>query len=361
MPHRAPIGPTGPRLLLGAAALIALISLGHYATDTHNVAIHNVYRRLYYLPVVLAAFGGGWLGGVAAAVVASLAYIPHAFLMSHHHRDPAPTLDKVLEIGLLVAVGGLTGWLVHRERGARQRLQAALDERAALEQQLVRAGKLGALGELLAGVAHEIRNPLASIQGAAEALERHVPAGDRAHRYVELQLREGARLQRVVSDFLAFARMRPAEPTVLPLADVVQQVIGLAKHQGGAGEYAVHPSLADARLTGDRDQVVQVLLNLTLNAVQAAAGEPVRVTYLAEQRAVGGVPHRCVGVRDTGPGIDPAHLEQVFDPFFTTRDDGVGLGLSLSSRLAQAHGGFLDVQSQPGETTFWLCLPTEAP
>ena len=161
-------------MLWVSLGMTALITLAHYTTDSHDIAYHNVFRRLYYVPVVLAAFGWGLRGGLAVATLASLAYIPHAFFLEHHH-DPAPAVDKILEIVLYLVVGAMTGWLVGRERRAVSRLEHLLEERAELEQELVRAGKLSALGELLAGVAHEIRNPLASIMGAAEALERALP------------------------------------------------------------------------------------------------------------------------------------------------------------------------------------------
>lgn len=348
-------------MIVIAAAMLIGITVGHYATNTHDIAFHNVYRRLYYVPVVLGAFALGLRGGLGAALIASLAYIPHAFLMGHHHRDPAPTLDKVFEIALYLIVGALTGWLVERERRARAALEQTLSERAELEQQLVRAGKLGALGELLAGVAHEIRNPMAAIMGAAEALERSFSADERGHRLVALQLRELGRLERVVSNFLTFARAGEPSRDVVGLAPLVEQIVELARHQPDdalANEFIFDPSVRGARVLVDADQASQVLLNLTLNALQASAGAPCVVTYLYKQVDVAGRRHDVVGVRDDGPGIAQEKIEQIFDPFFTTRPSGSGLGLSLSSRIAQAHGGFIDVESRPGETTFWLHLPT---
>ena len=125
-----------------------------------------------------------------------------------------------------------------------------------------------------------------------------------------------------------------------------------------ANEFIFDPSVRGARVLVDADQASQVLLNLTLNALQASAGAPCVVTYLYKQVDVAGRRHDVVGVRDDGPGIAQEKIEQIFDPFFTTRPSGSGLGLSLSSRIVQAHGGFIDVESRPGETTFWLHLPT---
>lgn len=336
--------------------MIVLITAGHYLMDPHDVAFHNVFRRLYYVPVVLAAFARGLKGGVLAALAASLAYIPHAFFMEHHH-DPAPAIDKIFEIVLYIVVGAMTGWLVERDRHAREELEHALQERKVMESQLVRAGKLSALGQLLAGVAHEVRNPLAAILGAAEGLERQLEGNPRGQRLVELQLREVTRLERVVSNFLALARSQPPQCTTFSLKDRLEELLELTRHQEPPGTFTLDESVEGAHMYADEDQVGQVLLNLTLNAIQSRGDAPFHVTYVYQQREVAGRLHDCVGVQDEGVGIPSEHIESVFEPFYTTRSTGSGLGLSLSSRMAEAHHGFLEVDSQPGATTFWLCLP----
>ena len=354
------VGRERPRWIAAVAlGLIAAVTLVHYATDMQAVAFHNVYRRLYYLPIVLAAFAHGLRGGVGAAGLASAAYLPHAFFMAH--RDPAPPVDKGLEIALYFAVGALTGWLVERQRRVQRQLEASLTERDALAGQLVRAGKLSALGELTAGLAHELRNPLASILGSAEALAAEFPADHRKHRLGQLMLREIDRLDRVVTDFLEFAR--PTTPTRqrVDMRGLLEEVVGLARHHRDADavRFQIEVDPNELELEVDPDQMTQVLLNLTLNATQALfEGEPEAptITYLAREREVGTRRRRCLGVRDNGPGVDPAHLEEIFHPYFTTRPEGSGLGLSLSARMIEAHGGFLDVESEPGQTTFWICF-----
>ncbi|MBU0553723.1 hypothetical protein KKF91_01925 [Myxococcota bacterium] len=335
--------------LLGVSlALMAAITLGHYLTNPAWVTSHNVYRRLYYLPVVLSAFGGGLRGGLGAALLVALAYVPHAFLL-HHHRDPAPTMDKLMELLLYGLVGGLTGLLVERQRAARRALEAALAARDALEQELVRAAKLSALGSLLAGVAHEIRNPLASIMGAAEGLERRCPEGARL---VALQLREIRRLQRVVDDFLAFAKPSPARRAPVSIQAAFEEAISLARHRSQAARFEIEPS-ATRQVWADRDQLTQVLLNLLLNAVDAAPHAPITLRVAA--RVVAGRAYTCLGVADQGPGAP----QSCFDPYFTTKADGSGLGLSISNRIVERHGGFIQLDAAPGRTVFWVCLPDE--
>ena len=347
---------------LAAATLLMWcgVTLGHYLTDHHAAAFHNVYRRLYYVPIVLAAFAYGRRGGLGVASLSSLAYIPHAFLLDHHHRDPAPTEDKLLEIVMYGVVGGLSGWLVERQRQVQRRLEQSLRERDALAAQLIRAGKLGALGELTSGLAHELRNPLASIMGSAEALCSEFPPEHRKHRIAQLMLREIDRMSRVVSEFLAFAR--PSTPTMQPLdlRQVVEHVISISAHHPDCGRLSLEDELEPEALIvrGDADQLAQVLLNLVLNAAQSLREhEAPKVRLEATRHDVAGAWHQALVIEDNGPGIKPEHLHQIFDPYFTTRADGSGLGLSISHRIMEAHGGFLDVQSEPGRTRFLMIFP----
>ncbi len=341
-----------------AVALIAAITAFHYLTHSHEVAFHNVYRRLYYLPIVLAAFASGRWGALAAALTVCLAYAPHAFFLAHH--DPAPTVDKLLEMILYLSVGGLTGHLVEQQRRAQRALAAEVQTRAALERQLIRAGRLSALGHLTSGLAHEIRNPLASILAAAETLSADFPPPHRKHRIAHLLLHEIHRLDRVVSDFLRFARPQDAARAPLDLQPLVREVFDLVSPSALAANITLHPLDAPAHVTGDRDQLAQVILNLALNAIQAiqAADLPsANLRARVEDRTLAGAPYRCLAIEDDGPGIPPDLHEDIFNPYFTTRPEGSGLGLSLASRIVEAHGGFIDLDAAPRRPTVWIVLP----
>jgi signal transduction histidine kinase len=351
------------RWLWIAAVSIVAVTIVHYITDSHAVEFHNVYRRLYYIPIVLAAFSHGVKGGVGAALLASVLYIPHAFFMTH--ADPSPAIDKVLEMVLYVCIGGLTGWLVNRQNEIRKALEHSLEERDALEESLVRAGKISALGQLTSGLAHEIRNPLASIMGSAETLVAEFDEGHRKYRMGQLLLEEIDRLNRVVSDFLKFAR--PGEPQrqnadPVALAHEVRELTGARARQLDI-DFDDSPAMHSATVLADADQIRQVLLNFFLNAYQAFEDpefdEDTRphIELLTERRAVGERRYFCLGVRDNGPGVPDELREKIFDPYFTTRLEGTGLGLSVSSRIAEAHDGFVDVTDASPGAVFWLCLP----
>jgi signal transduction histidine kinase len=344
------------RTLIGLAlALVATTTVFHYATDPHAVEFHNFYRRLYYLPIVIGAFAYGLRGGFGVAAAACAAYIPHAFFSAH--RDPSPAVDKGLELVLFVVIGLLTGWLVDREREARRRLERSLAERTDLETQLIRAGRLSALGELVAGVAHEIRNPLASIKGSADAIATEISPEHRKYPMVQILGREIERLERVVSTFLDFARPAPPSRRPTDLSLVIRQAVELLESSPLADGVQIVVDAQPLNVRGDADQLVQVVLNVGLNAVRAAAeGPDGMVTLSANAREVGDTTRPCITIRDNGPGISDHHLEQIFDPFFTTRDEGTGLGLSISNRIIEAHNGFIDVESDENGSTFYIYL-----
>lgn len=351
---------------VAAVVLMLGVTAFHYLTDPQLVEWHSVYRRLYYIPIVLFAFSYGLRGGLVAGIFACVAYFPHAFLMTR--GSPAPPSDKILEMLLYLGIGGLSGWFVHRQRKVQRALRESLRERDALEQNLVRAGKLSALGQLTSGLAHEIRNPLASIMGSAETLAEEFDEEHPKHRLGQVMLKEIDRLNQVVDDFLAFARPGEPERGRADLIDIVEEVRELTDRQARERGIQFEMKADSGELVAEADpsQVSQVVLNLFLNAYQAfdrlEDDRTPTVTVLSETRSLSGTDYACLGIRDNAGGIPPEMREQIFDPYFTTRDDGTGLGLSVSSRIVDAHGGFIDfdVDDTEGTTTFWVCLSKPA-
>src|SRR3989304_3379188 len=212
-----------PRMLLSAWLPCLMITVLHYRTGEHHAWGHDILRRLYYLPILFAAFAGGVRGGVTLSVFASLVYLPHAFTRLLV-QDPAEAREKGLEILLYNIVAVVAGLLVDRERREREkqerlatRLGDALDEQRRMEVQLSRAGKRGALGEMTAGIAHEIKNPLHALKGTAEILRDAVPESVPERRMLELHIAEIDRLGQAADRFLSFARpisadRRPGDP-----------------------------------------------------------------------------------------------------------------------------------------------------
>jgi signal transduction histidine kinase len=325
--------------------MIAVISLLHYNTHWHIHALHGIYRRLYYFPIILAAFRGGPLGGVAAAGLVIALYVPHAFGLIGF--DPGTTVEKILEMLLYLLVGLLTGTLVARINAARDRqqrtaedLQVTLDQKTAMEAELVRSARLAAVGRLSAGLAHEIRNPLASIKGSAEVLADDFPADHPKARMFTILQEETGRLNQVLSKFLVFARSEPGELTPFDLAGECRAVAELMAHRPDTPPVTVAVQGPLPAAVGNREQVRQVLLNLALNAA-AAAGPHGQVRL--EIGADGG--RVLCRITDSGPGFTADALKNFGTPFYSTKDDGTGLGLATSLRIIEDLGGTLAVDS----------------
>ncbi len=227
-----------------------------------------------------------------------------------------------------------------------------------MEQRMRQADRLAAVGRLSANMAHEIRNPLASISGAVEALAKELPPDQRRNRLLEIVLRESGRLNDLVSDFLEYARPAPLAPLLADMALLLDEVLLLIEHR------SLPPNLKIIREYGeslvarvDPQQMRQAIWNLCLNAVQSipdGSGE-VRVGARLSPGEPGGLQ---IWIADTGQGIAEEDLPHIYEPFYSTKPEGSGLGLALVYRVMQDHGGHIDVKTRPGEgTTFTLTLP----
>lgn len=213
--------------------------------------------------------------------------------------------------------------------------------------------RLAALGEMSAGLAHEIRNPLAAIKGAAQELDPSILKGD-DRELMEVIVDEVNRLNGVVTEFLDYARPFRGTFVALSVNDAVRRTAQLMQHDLATMDLVVDLDDDLPDISGDAERLQQVLINLVLNAADAMGRQgrvhlSTRVVESFKDAALLGLkaPSRSVeiAVRDEGPGISPAVLNQIFIPFFTTKDRGTGLGLALCQRIVQHHGGQLEVRS----------------
>jgi signal transduction histidine kinase len=243
---------------------------------------------------------------------------------------------------------------------------AIIIENSRVYERMKERDRLAALGEMAAGLAHEIRNPLGAIKGAAQLLvdEKGQPVGGPdAPEFISIIVEEVNRLNRVVTQFLDYARPYKGEAAEIDVNEVVRKTIQLLETQEGARAVTIEVRLADAlpRIRADAEQLRQVFLNLGLNALQAMPGGGKLIVSSGRRplrrRAETG---SFIEVRfaDTGSGIAREHLKNLFIPFFTTKEKGTGLGLPISQRIVTQHGGVIDVRSEPGKgTTFTVALP----
>ncbi|MBI2525058.1 MAG: PAS domain-containing protein [Candidatus Rokubacteria bacterium] len=234
-----------------------------------------------------------------------------------------------------------------------------ITEVSRLELQLRRSDKLAALGTLAAGVAHEVKNPLHALGLNLHLLQAELapgpPPGAAIRGYFDVLRSELQHLDRIVENFLRFSKPLVPEFKPVEIAGLVERVLGLVAFEAASHGVAIESRLDPAltRILGDEGQLSQVFLNVMINALQAMPnGGALAVTT----RRDGGWAE--VSVRDTGPGIAEDVLPHVFDPYFTTRPSGVGLGLAIAHRIVQGHEGSIDVESQLGSgTTMIIRLP----
>lgn len=358
--------------LARGTALVACvigISLLHYLTPLRLAMLHDIFQRLYYIPIILAAYWFGFRGGIGCALLVTFCYAPHILFQWGGHI--AMEMEKYLEVILYNVVGGITGMLSQQERARREQLEETakgLEDSyrqlrtqseliIRIEEQLRRAERLSALGELSAILAHEIRNPLASICGTAEILMEDGAAASRDE-FLGILVKESDRLNRVVEDFLRMARPEPAIKKECDINYELANMVTLlsAQARGENVELRFNPGEVPT-LCADPEKLRQAFMNIILNGIQASApGGRVLVTTSYDRQS------RSIEIRfsDNGPGIAPEAIGKIFEPFFTTKGSGTGLGLSITKKILEAHGGTLEVESTPGEGACFLArLPTE--
>jgi signal transduction histidine kinase len=271
------------------------------------------------------------------------------------------SLRAVLMWGMILLLGlvAVIGWVIYRD------MISPLRTKLVQSQQLLeRQEKLATLGTLAAGIAHEIRNPLTSLKARLYTLEKHLAAAPAARKDTDIISAEISRLERIVQDVLSFAR--PADPKLETIAaDALMNEVGslmAPSLTNRAVRLTIEPK-AGLFIRADGSHLKQVLINLVRNAAEAIEGAgTVTLSTRATRALLKGRETEVVvlQVSDTGAGITPEAQKRLFDPFFSTKATGTGLGLPIASRIVERHGGLLQYRTQPGlGTTFGVVLPRE--
>lgn len=249
-----------------------------------------------------------------------------------------------------------------RAAASRKSQHKAEKEVQRLEEEVRRNEKLAAMGTLAAGVAHEIRNPLSSIKGYATYFKQRFPEGSDDREAASVMVAEVDRLNRVISDLLGLSKPGNLLLKPVDLKNVIQHVLRLIRQNAADKNITVRSCIAPfaPMVMADMEKLSQALLNLCLNAIEAMPQGGTLTVALA-----GGKKRVCLMACDTGKGIAPEIMSRIFDPYFTTKNSGTGLGLPMTHKLIKAHNGHLDVVSQPaseekpGLTIFRIWLPVE--
>jgi two-component system, NtrC family, sensor histidine kinase HydH len=323
---------------------------------THGLS--SRYYLMLLLPLLSTASYLGLAGTVAASIAAIGAYLSFFLYVDfkEFYVDPEDFHTLAIRCLTLAIAAVLVNTLAAAIRAQSERYKSTAEQLATANQSLLaaeaamrRSERLAALGQLSAGLAHELRNPLGSIKGSADLLARSASQSDpMAKELAEIISAEVDRTNSLVTRFLDFAR--PLEPRreLADVTDVIDRAVNRAKVD-------VNRNYSDSlpRLAIDPELMEQVFLNLVTNASQASApGDPVTI----RTREVDGQAE--VSVIDEGCGIPPDKIETIFNPFVTTKQNGVGLGLAIVAKIVDGHGGKMSVESEPGKgSTFRVLLP----
>ena len=319
--------------ILVVTVLVAAITLLHYRTPLSLSFSHELFARLYYLPIFLGGFWFGLRGGIGVPVVVTLLYFPHLWM--GWGESGFVFWNKVLEVILFNLFGPIVGILTQmelRQRARNQELQT-----------------LASMGEAAAFVAHEIKNIVIPVRGFLRLLRQTSPMDGKAESYIEIAQSESARLENLAKNMLTFGRRAPIqrEPIAVEalLSDACHTLSEEFKEKGVELICNCHEGIGEAYL--DSEMIRQAIINLLQNALHASPEKGGKVRLKAER----GRKLLRVVIKDEGDGIPEHCIEKIFLPFFTTKPKGTGLGLAIARKVAREHGGDISIRSTRGKGT----------
>ncbi len=274
-------------------------------------------------------------------------------------------MQRLVEATDVVASGNLDYRLEVKRNDEFGRLDesfnAMTEKLAEAQKQILQSNKLASLGQLTAGIAHEINNPLTGVLTYSSFLLKRAPADSEMKEDLETVVREAKRCREIVKGLLDFSRQVPTRKTSIDCNQVIDRALGIVDNQLGVRNIQVTKTLQTdlPEVTGDANQLVQVLINLLVNAADAIGDQGGEIFISSGVKDLNGGRHVEIKVADTGCGIPRDQVDQVFDPFFTSKGtEGTGLGLAVVWGIVQEHGGAIRVDSKPERgTTFTLLLP----
>jgi two-component system, NtrC family, sensor histidine kinase HydH len=351
---------------LNAITSVAFKLILCYVLIGNSGGVSSSFYLTLLLPVISAATSFGLLGTALFTLAACVEYLSFLLFLNWQEEfiPEDQTRELILRTLLLPVVGFLTNQLAEANRDETLKLQAAAEQLAAAnkslaeaEAQVRRADRLAALGQLTAGLAHELRNPLGTMKTSAELLSRNVAEENAVAREMAGYIAEEVdRTNSLISRFLEFARPHRLRLELADVHEMLDRAIvrferGLAEKNRVSVFKNYSPDVPRTKLDGELME--RVIVNLLSNAAQASP--PGGVLTVKTRLADGAVE---ISVIDRGTGIAPEDVEQIFNPFFTTKSMGVGLGLAICSKIVSEHGGQINVESTPGEgSVFRIYLP----
>ena len=331
-------------------ALLALLTAGvtllHYSTDQSQYYFHVFYGELYFLPIILAAFWFGLRGALLVSVTITVCYLP--FILLHWQNFSPNDLDNILSLFLYNGLALLTGVLKDKETASRQKL--------------VEDENLAIMGRSLAAAAHDMKTPLMLIGGFARRLLKKIDYKDPAHLKLDIIIKETENMERMTGDMLDFSK--PLALNLIRGNFNTTVLYSLTKVKEGARrdnvsiEYKPNPEVTGIYFDFDSLRFEQVIVNLVRNAIEASPeGDTVTISLSCSPSG-----SLVLDVADNGSGIPLAKRQNIFNPFFTTKKEGTGLGLPIVKKIVEAHGWSLQIlDNSSGGTIFRINLQESTP
>lgn len=321
-------------------ALIVLVTMFHYLTNVDAGLRHVFFRELYFLPIMLAAFWFGLVGGLTTSLLISIFYGPYALIYA-----AGPTIHNLgnfLEIILFNIVGIFFGWLKDRETTQQNNLR--------------KAESLAAIGRAVSMIAHDLKTPLVAIGGLSRQLSKKSAGNPLQREKIEVIRQQADRLENMVLNMLDFAKPLSISRKVCDLNQLLSQAAEAVNET--ALKRNIEVDIQKNKITDctlDEGKILQVLINLISNAIEASPnGETVIVSLQCHMSVLD------IEVTDRGKGVDESIAEKIFEPFISAKSKGTGLGLSITKKIVEAHSGRLEYRNNvDGGVTFHVSIPVE--
>jgi two-component system sensor histidine kinase HydH len=320
--------------------LVFFITVLHYLTAIDYGSRHVFLRELYFLPIILAAFWFGLRGGLTTSLLVTFVYGP--YVLFYAPGPAAHNLGNILELILFNVVGLFLGWMKDRE--------------AAQQHKLREAESLAAIGKAVSMVAHDLKTPLIAIGGLSRQLSKKFAVDSPQGEKIQIIRQQSDRLEYMILNMLDFAKPLNISRKPCDMSQILKQAHDVVHETALRQNIKVDiqkNELADCIL--DEEKMLQVLINLISNAIEASPnGETVKVSLQTHMREL------LIEVSDRGVGVDKSISKKIFEPFISTKNKGTGLGLPICKKIIEAHAGKLEYRNNIDcGVTFRISIPTE--